>query len=174
MNIEHKPSPTKRLKGSSGRARTIVSGSRNRNRLNELRGILEALQSGHSSSSSQNNPETASQSEWEDLPDNSAGETVDVDMNMDADPVSGDPGPENIVLQPEITAKKSRRITPSAKTEKTYARWLALIPNLIQPLLELKAVYLSGNKPGQFTPNCVSITCSRVQRTLTILTWNGA
>lgn len=173
MNIEHKASPTKRSKVSSARARTIVSGSRNRNRLHELRGILTTLQSGHSSSSSLNNPETASQSEWEDLPDNEARGNGDIDMVTDADPGSVDPIPENTILQPTTTAKKTRRITPSAKAEKTYARWLELIPTLIQSLLELKAVYLSGNKPVQFSPHCVSFTCSRLQRTLTILTWNG-
>lgn len=174
MNIEHKASPTKRSKVSSRGARTIVSGSRNRNRLNELRGFLTALQSGHSSSSPMNNPETASQSEWEDIPDHVPGGNDDTDMVLDADPESGNPSPENIILQPETTTKKPRRITPSAEAERTYARWLELIPNLIRPLLELKAVYLSSNKPGPFSPNCVSITCSRAQRTLTILTWNGA
>ena len=173
MSIEHKASPTKRSGKSSGRARTIVSGSRNRNRLHELRGILTALQSGQSSSSPINNPESASQSEWEDVPDHAPGENADIDMAMDADPESGNPGPEVITLQPGSVAKKTRRITPSAEAEKTYARWLELIPNLIQPLLELKAAYVSGHTPDQFSPKCVSITCSRIQRTLTILTWNG-
>ena len=102
---------------------------------------------------------------WEDLPDG-ADVAADIGVEIDAGATT------NVQICQPIS-KKRRSHTPSAKAEKLYTRWKLLLPSLVDPVMEIQAIWLTGAQPLPLSTECVNLSCSRSQRNITFVSWNS-
>lgn len=171
MKVDHKPSPSKRGKRSK---KIIVSGSGNSRRQQLLQEQLRALRSGQSDEVQQPN---VGLSDVDILEGNHESEVVDGN-EIDMDHIPDVEATEAQAVEQDVAdqvqgPKKRRRTTPSPKQIQLYTRWLQLLADLHEPLMDVQSKFLTGRQPEMALMDCGTLICIRSQRKVTFLTWDG-
>lgn len=163
VNFAHKPSPANRSKSKAGKDR-LVAGALNKRQLAKYKAYIR------------NKTRQDIEEEGENAGENDDG------CEGSSNVVHGyaeDVAPENtpITASPETTVpqnkKRRRKVEPSIGLTTLYQRWIDLLPHLVQSLMDVKAIFVSGHQPDRLMTECLDFDCSRQQRTITFLSWNG-
>lgn len=163
INFAHKPSPANRSKSKTGKDR-LVSGALNKRQFAKYKAYIR------------NKARQDFEEEGENAGENDDG--CEGTSNV-VDGYAEDVTPENtsITASAETTVpqikKRRRKIEPSTGLITLYQRWIDLLPHLVQSLMDVKAIFVSGHQPDRLTTECLNFDCSRQQRTITFLSWNG-
>ncbi|TDL19236.1 hypothetical protein BD410DRAFT_900284 [Rickenella mellea] len=166
----HEPSPFKRKRHF--KQSKLVSGAGHAKKRQGLMAKFQAIRRGgmHDSHDDRDDPATvedANGNDWEDVP------VSDLDhhsLPSVLDTIQHDTFPIDTSGHPV-----RRRTGPNAATLKTYGAWHALLPSLIQPLLDYIGITNGGqNEPPlhQTSPDCSLTDCVHVQRRILCLYWN--